>query len=165
MHATQIYIASQTVRELIVVDPPYSLLSTIFAIIGLLALIGGFFVLSFLKVGFARPLQIFAWLIPILIASPFLIVALVTGATTRIIVSADTGTLSARKTILSVPVRSKEYPLAEVRMVNVGVGNVCRFLYVSLEGKQAEDLTGCTDRTGYGEAANAMNAFLEANRH
>jgi hypothetical protein len=164
MHATQIHIVSQTLRELIVVDPPYSLLSGIFAIIGLLALAGGFFLMYFLRVGFSRPLRVFAWLIPILIASPFIIVALFTGATTRITVSVDTGTLSARKTILSVPLRSREYPLVEVRLVNVGVGNVCRFLYVSLDGKQAEDLTGCTDRTGYSETADTINAFLSAHR-
>ena len=164
MYATQIYVASQTVRQLVVVDPPYAIFSAIFAVCGLLALAGGFTVLYYLRIGFSRPLLILFWLLPILIGSPFLIVALMTSATTHITASADTGTLSVRKTILSVPVRSKEYPFADVRLVKVGVGNVCRFLYVSLENKPAEDLTSCTDRTGYGEVADAMNSFLDANR-
>jgi hypothetical protein len=93
-----------------------------------------------------------------------LIVALMTGVTTRITALADSGTLSVHKTVLSVPISSKEYPFEQVRLIKVGVGDVCRFLYVSLADRPAENLTGCTDRTGYGEVADAMNAFLDANR-
>ena len=72
--------------------------------------------------------------------------------------------MSVRKTVLSVPISSKEYPFENVRLIRVGVGDVCRFLYLSLADRPAENLTGCTDRTGYGEVADAMNAFLNANR-
>ena len=164
MYATQIYVASQTVRNLIVVDPPYTIICAVFAVCGLLPLLGGFALLSFAKIGFTRPFQMLLWLLPVLVGCPFLIVALVTSATTRITVSADTDTLNVRKTILSLPVRTKEYPLADVRMVTVGVGNVCRFLYVSLADRPAEDLTGCTDRTGYSDVADSINDFLNANR-
>lgn len=163
-YPTDLYVASQTARELIAIDPPYAILSVVFAICGLLPLVGGYVLLAFLRVGFTRPLQMFIWLLPFLLGSPFLVTAMYTGRTTQITLSADMGKLSVRKTFLSVPLGSKEYPFEQVRLVKVGVGNVCRFLYVSLADKPAEDLTGCTDRTGYGEVADAMNAFLDANR-
>ena len=132
--------------------------------IGLVSIVAGIVVLLQLRVGFARPLQHFFWSVPFLFASPFLIVAAVTGRTSHITLSADTGTLTVQKTLLSAPVGSREYPLAQVRVVKVGVGNVCRFLYISLVDQPAENLTSCTDRTGYSEAADAINAFLVANR-
>jgi hypothetical protein len=163
-YPTDLYVASQTARELVAVSPPYAILSAVFAICGLLPLVGGCAALVVFRVGFTRPLQIFIWLLPFLLGSPFLITAVSTGRTTQITLSADMGKLSVRKTFLSVPLGSKEYPFEQVRLVKVGVGDVCRFLYVSLSDKPAEDLTGCTDRTGYGEVADAMNSFLEANR-
>ncbi len=163
-YPTDLYVASQTARELIVVDPPYAILSAVFAIIGLLTLLGSFAVVFSARVGFTRPLHILIWSLPILLGGPFLIVASMTGATTRISASADRRILSVRKTVLSVPISSKEYPFENVRLIRVGVGDVCRFLYLSLADRPAEDLTGCTDRTGYGEVADAMNAFLNANR-
>jgi hypothetical protein len=65
---------------------------------------------------------------------------------------------------MSFPVSSKEYPFSEVRSVRVGVADITLFLYVDLTDKPAENLTGATDQTGYAEVANAMNAFLDANR-
>ena len=163
--ATQIYEASQTAHELIVVAPPYSLIGTIFIAIGLLALLGGCTVLFWGRVGFARPFQMLIWLLPFLVGGPFLIVGVAVGAgSTRLTVSADTGSLNLRKTILSVPVRSRQYPLTQVRSVQVGVGDVCRFLYVNLTDRTSETLLGCTDRSGYSEVADSINEFLEANR-
>jgi hypothetical protein len=163
-YPTDLYVASQTARELVAVAPPYVVLSVVFAICGLLPLVGGFALLASLRVGFTRPLQIVMWLLPFLLGSPFLITAVATGRATRITLSADTGRLTVRKTFLSVSLGSKEYPFEQVRLVKVGVGNVCRFLYVSLADRPAEDLTGCTDRTGYNQVADAMNTFLETNR-
>lgn len=163
-YPTDLYVASQTARELIIVDPPYMIFSTVFAICGLLFLLGGFVVLSILRVGFARPLHVVLWLLPVLIGSPFLIVAAMTGSTTRIVASTEAGKLSVRKSVLSFPLHTKQYPLEQVRLVKVGVGNVCRFLYVSLDDKPAEDLTSCTDRTGYSEVADALNSFLDGHR-
>jgi hypothetical protein len=163
-YLTGLYVASQTARELVVVDPPYAILSAVFAIIGLLSLPAGFAVVFFARVGFTRPFHIIMGLLPLLLGSPFLITSVVTGRATRITLSADTGKLSVRKTFLSVPVRSREYSLEQVRLIKVGVGDVCRFLYMSFEDKPAEDLTGCTDRTRYSEVADAMNAFLDASR-
>jgi len=163
-YPTDLYVASQTARELVVVDPPYAILSAVFAIGGLLTVLGGYYIVFAARVGFTRPLYILVWSLPILLGSPFLIVALMTGVTTRITALADSGTLSVHKTVLSVPISSKEYPFEQVRLIKVGVGDVCRFLYVSLADRPAENLTGCTDRTGYGEVADAMNAFLDANR-
>jgi hypothetical protein len=163
-YPTDLYVASQTARELVVVDPPYMIVSTIFTVCGLLFLLGGLVALSILRVGFARPLQMVLWFLPALIGSPFVILAALTGATTRIIVSTEANKLSVRKSVLSFPLRTKEYPLEQVRLVKVGVGNVCRFLYVSLTDKPAEDLTSCTDRTGYSEVADALNSFLDGHR-
>jgi hypothetical protein len=163
-YPTDLYVASQTAYELVVVDPPYTILCAIFAIIGLATLLGGFAVVFAVKVGFTRPLHILFWALPVFLGGPFLIVALMTGASTRIIALADSGTLSVSKNVLSVPIGSKKYSFDQVRLIKVGVGDVCQFLYVSLADRPAENLTGCTDRTGYGEVANAMNTFLDANR-
>jgi hypothetical protein len=163
-YSTGLYVASQTARELVAIAPPYAILSVVFAVCGLLSLVGGFALLFLFRVGFTRPLQIIMWLLPLLFASPFLISAVATGRTTQITLSTDTGKLSVRKTFLSVPLASKQYSLEQVRLVKVGVGNVCRFLYISRADGPAEDLTECTDRTGYSEVADAINAFLHANR-
>src|SRR5258708_5687084 len=150
-YPTDLYVVSQSARQLVVVDPPYTVLGAVFAAIGLLSIVGGIVVLLQFRVGFSRPLHYFFWSVPFLFASPFLIVAAVTSRTSHITLSAETSTLTVQKTLLSVPVGSKEYPFAQVRVVKVGVGNVCRFLYVSLVDQPAENLTSCTDRTGYGE--------------
>ncbi len=104
------------------------------------------------------------WFIPIVIAAPFLILGVIGQIKTQITLSADTGTLSVRKTVLSFLISSKEYPLLEVRSVKVGVADISLFLYVSLVDKPAENLTGATDQTGYSKVADAMNDFLQANR-
>jgi len=104
------------------------------------------------------------WVLPLLIGGLFFMVSVLFGRTTHLTLSADTGTLSVHTTFLSVTTASKEYPLDQVRLISVGVGDVCRFLYVRLVDKPAENLTSCTDRTGYSEVADEMNAFLMANR-
>jgi hypothetical protein len=162
---TQIYVASHTLRELVVVDPPYTLLGTIFAVIGIVALALGYFVLLFVRPEMSRPLKVLMWLLPLLIASPFLIIAFGSSLVmTTVTVSNDTGMLSVRKTVLSIPRDTRQYPLKEVRSVNVGVADVSRFLYVSLTDGRSEDLLGATDRTGYSEVSDAINTFLAASR-
>lgn len=163
-YPTDLYVVSQSARDLIVVDPPYTILSTIFIIVAILAILLGIFLLIQFRVGFARPFQVVLWLLPFAIGAPFLIIAVLTGRTTHITLSADSNTLSVQKSFLSMSLGSKEYSLSQVRLVKVGVGNVCRFLYVSLVDQPAENLTSCTDRTGYSEVADAMNTFLDANR-
>lgn len=163
-YSTDLYVVSQSARDLIVVDPPYTVFSTIFIVVGILAILLSIFLLIQFRVGFGRPFQVVLWLLPLVTGAPFLITAAFTGRTTHITLSADSNTLSVQKSFLSMPLGSKEYPLAQVRLVKVGVGNVCRFLYVSLVDQPAENLTSCTDRTGYSEVADAMNAFLDANR-
>ena len=49
-----------------------------------------------------------------------------------------------------------------VRRARAGVGDVCRFLYLDLADGITPTLFGCTDRTGYSEAADAINTFLRA---
>ncbi|MCU1224431.1 MAG: hypothetical protein JWQ42_2524 [Edaphobacter sp.] len=161
-YPTDIYVVSQTARELTVIDPSSS--SSIIAgvVTGLLFTLIALGTLLFLR-NTGRSIHPLLWLLP-LVGVPFLALALLASVTTRITLSADAGTLSVRKTLLSVPISSQEYPLAQVRLVKVGVGDVCRFLYVSLADKPAANLTGCTDRTGYNEVAQAMNSFLDANR-
>lgn len=163
-YVTDIYVASQTARELVVVDPSYKGFGIVFMIVGLLFLLIGYGALYHIRTNMARPFHFLLWIIPLIAGAPFLIVGLTSMVNTHIILSADAGTLSVNKTLLSLPVSTKQYPLAQVRLIKVGVGDVCRFLYVSLDGKPAENLTGCTDRTGYSEVADAMNTFLDANR-
>lgn len=164
VYPTDLHVASQSAHDLVVVDPPYAIFSTTFIVVGILVVLLGIFLLIQFRVGFGRPLQVILWLLPFLIAAPFLTTGAFTGRTTHITLSAESNTLNVQKTFLSMPLGSKEYSLADVRLVKVGVGNVCRFLYVSLADRPAENLTSCTDRTGYSEVADAMNAFLDANR-
>jgi hypothetical protein len=161
-YPTDIYVASQTARELTVIDPCSSSSVIIGVVTGLLFSSIAVGALLFVR-NLGRSIHPAAWLLT-LAGVPFLVLALIMSATTRFTLSADAGTLSVRKTILSVPISSKEYPLTQVRLIKVGVGDVCRFLYVSLADRPAENLTGCTDRTGYSEVADAMNSFLDQTR-
>jgi hypothetical protein len=161
--ATQIYVASQTAHQLIVVDPPYTLFGILFPVIGGLM----FFILGFGALIFARshgrPIALILWLVPIIAGAPFLILGIGIGTeSTTITLSPET--MSVSKTILSLPVSSRQYPLSRVSSVQVGIGDVCHSLFVNLTDAPSEDLTGCTDRTGYGIAARSINAFLDANR-
>lgn len=165
-YSTDLYIASQTAHDLVVVVPP-SKYSWWVWVVSLAVLVIGYSVLFSLWKGLARPIQPalrLVWFIPIAIAGPFLILGVIGQIKTQITLSAVPGTLSVRKTLISFPISSKEYPFSEVRSVKVGVADITLFLYVDLTDKQAENLTGATDQTGYSEVADAMNIFLEANR-
>ena len=163
-YPTDLYIASQTIHEMVVVDPPFAISSTIFAIVGLVVLVGGYIALAHFRIAFAGSPLAALWILPVLIGGIFFTVSVLTGRTTHLTLSADTGKLSISKSFLSVSLGTpKEYPLNQVRLIKVGVGDVCRFLYVSLVDKPAENLTSCTDRTGYSEVADAMNKFLSGN--
>lgn len=164
-YPTDLYVISQSAHQLVVVDPPYSIMSTVFVVVGILAILLCVVLLVQFRIGFGRPYQVLIWLTPLVIGGPFLAVAAFTGRTLHITISTDSNTLSVQKSFYSISLGSKEYPLEQVRMVKVGVGDVCRFLYVSLADHPAENLTSCTDRTGYSEVADAMNAFLDANRN
>lgn len=161
-YPTDIYVVSQTARELTVLDPSAKSFVIAGIATGLLFTLIALGALLFLRSN-GRTVHPALWLLS-LVGVPFLALGLIASVTSRITLSADTGTLSVRKTILSIPISSKEYPLTQVNLVKVGVGDVCRFLYVSLTDRPAENLTGCTDRTGYSEVADAMNAFLDAHR-
>jgi len=167
-YSTDLYVASQTAHELDVIVPPFNSHSSGWVwIVSLLCLVIGYSLLSSLWKHVPRPVPPalrLTWLIPAVIAVPFLILGVIGQVKTEINLSANTRTLSVRKTLLSFPVSSKSYPFSEVRSVKVGVADITLFLYVSLVDKPAEDLTGATDQTGYSEVAKAMNTFLNANR-
>jgi hypothetical protein len=167
-YQTDLYVVSQTPNELVVIVPPSNSNSYGWMwIVSLLCLVVCYGVLSSLWKKLQPPIAPalrLTWLLPIVIAAPFLVLGVIGEIKTQITMSAGAGTLSVRKTLLSIPIRAKEYPFAEVRSIKVGVADVSLFLYVSLIDKPAEDLTGATSQTGYSEVANAMNAFLEANR-
>jgi hypothetical protein len=163
---TDLHIASQTARELIVVVPPFNSSGWVW-ISSLLLMTIGYGVLFSVWKSLTRPIPSFMgliWIIPAVVAGPFLVLGLMGQIKTQIILSADRGTLSVQKTLMSFPVGSKEYPFSEVRSIRVGVADITLFLYVDLTDKPAENLTGATDQTGYAEVAAAMNAFLDANR-
>ena len=161
----QIYVASQSARELIVVDRPYTWVGSTFIIFGLLILIIGYASLYFARSSMSRPIHWLFWLIPLIVSIPMEAIGLGTGAaSTKIHVSAEDGTMHVRKTVLSLPVQSESYPIGQIRDVRVGVGDVCRFLYVNLSDGRSNTLLGCSDRKGYSEAADAINGFLKLNR-
>jgi hypothetical protein len=166
-YPTDLYVASQTAHELIVVVPPFNFHSFGWIwTVSLLCLVIGYGVIFSLWKGVPHPIHPalrLTWLIPIAIAAPFLVLGVIGQVRTQITLSADSGTLSVRKTLLSYPIGSKEYPFSEVRSIKVGVADISLFLYVSLVDKPAENLTGATDQTGYSEVADAMNTFLIAN--
>ncbi|RZU40321.1 hypothetical protein [Edaphobacter modestus] len=167
-YPTDLYVASQTAHELVVVAPPFNSHSFGWIwIVSLLCLVIGYGVIFSLWKNVPRPIHPalrLTWLIPIVIAGPFLVLGVIGQIKTQITLSADTGALSVRKTLLSFLISSKEYPFSELRSIKVGVADISLFLYVSLVDKPAENLTGATDQTGYSEVADAMNAFLVANR-
>lgn len=167
-YPTDLYVASQTGHELVVVASPFNSHSFGWIwIVSLLCLGVGYVVLFSLWKNVPRPVPPalrLTWLIPVVIAAPFLVLGVIGQVTTKITLSADSGALKVQKTLLSFPISSKEYPFSEVRSIKVGVADISLFLYVSLVDKPAENLTGATDQTGYGEVADAMNAFLNANR-
>ena len=167
-YPTDLYVASQTAHELDVVVPPFNSHSFGWVwIVSLLVLAVGYGVLLSLWKNVPRPIHPalrLTWFIPIVIAVPFLILGVIGQVKTQISLSADAGTVRVRKTLLSILVGLKEYPFSEVRSIKAGVADIGLFLYVSLVDKPAENLTDATDQTGYGEVADAMNAFLSANR-
>jgi energy-coupling factor transporter transmembrane protein EcfT len=165
-YQTDLHIASQTARELVVTVPPFNPSGWVW-ISSILLMVVGYGVLFSVWRSLTRPippLMGLIWLIPVAVAGPFLVLGLIGQIKTQIILSADRGTLSVQKTLMSFPIGSKEYPFSEVRSVRVGVADITLFLYVDLTDKPAENLTGATDQTGYAEVANVMNAFLDANR-
>jgi hypothetical protein len=167
-YSTDLYVASQTAHELVVVVPPFNSHSFGWIwIVSLLCLVIGYGVLFSLWKKVQRPVHPalrLTWLIPIVITAPFLVLGGIGQIRTQITLSAATGTLSVRKTLLSFPISSKNYPFSELRGIKVGVADISLFLYVSLVDRPPENLTGATDQTGYSEVADAMNAFLIANR-
>jgi hypothetical protein len=167
-YPTDLYVAVHTAHKLVVVVPPFN--SNSFGwiwIVSLSCLVVGYGVLFSLWKNLQRPIHPalrLTWLIPVAIAGPFLALGVMGQIKTEITLSADAGTLSVRKTLMSFLISSREYPFSEVRSIRVGVSDISLFLYVDLADKRAEDLTGATDQTGYSEVANAMNTFLSANR-
>jgi hypothetical protein len=100
-YATDLYVASQTAHELVVVAPPFNSHSFGWIwIVSLLFVVIGYGVLFSLWKNVPRPihpvLQL-TWFIPTVIASPFLILGVIGKIKTQITLSADTGTLSVRK--------------------------------------------------------------------
>jgi hypothetical protein len=167
-YPTDLYVASQTAHEMVVVVPPFNSHSFGWIwIVSLLCLGIGYAVIFSLWKNVPRPIHPalrLTWLIPIAIAAPFLVLGVIGQVKTQVTLSADSGTLSVQKTLLSFLISSKEYPFSAVRSIKVGVADISLFLYVSLVNKPPENLTGATDQTGYSEVAEAMNAFLDANR-
>lgn len=168
-YQTDLYVASQSGNELIVVAPPSNEGSYGWVwIASLLCLVVCYSTLFNNRKRMQPPNHPglwLAWLLPIVIIAPFLVMGVIGEIKTQITLSANTRTLSVRDTLFSVSIRSKEYPFAEVRGIGVGVADVSLFLYVSLIDKPAENLTGATSQTGYNEVAEAMNAFLESKRY
>lgn len=167
-YPTDLYVSSQTAHKMVVVVPPFN--SNSFGwiwIVSLVCLVVGYGVLFSLWKHVQRPVHPalrLTWFIPIAIAAPFLILAVIGQVKTQITLSADAATMRVQKTLLSFPIKSKEYPFSEVRSIKVGRADITLFLYVSLIDKPAEDITGATSQTGFSEVADAMNTFLEANR-
>lgn len=167
-YPTDLYVSSQTAHQMVVVVPPVN--SNSFGwiwIVSLLCLAVGYGVLSSLWKKVEQPVQPalrLTWLIPIVIAVPFVVLGVIGQVKTQIILSADNGTVNVQRTLFSFSISAKEYPFSEVRDIRVGISDVSRFLYVSLTDKPAEDLTGATSQTGFNEVAEAMNGFLDMNR-
>ncbi|HLJ88287.1 MAG TPA: hypothetical protein VKZ53_15820 [Candidatus Angelobacter sp.] len=156
-----IYVAKQTAQELVVVSPGYRLLAAIFLGCAVVALVISVFVALKLRVALTMPWRAAVWLGPILFCGPFLVLGLWLGtARTSLMLSSADEKLSLEKTICGVSVRSESYRFDEIRGVGMGIGDTCRFLYLSLKNGKTTTLLGCTDRDGYDQAANAINSFL-----
>ena|SRR5579862_3296239 len=120
-YPTDLYVASQTARELVVVVSPFNSHSFGWVwIVSLSSLVIGYAVLFYLWKSVPRPVHPglrLTWLIPVAIAAPFLVLGVIGQIKTQITLSADTATLSVRKTLLSFPISAKEYPFSEIRSI------------------------------------------------
>jgi hypothetical protein len=158
---TDIYVVSQTARELVVVVPSYTSIGIMAFIASAVFLLVGYGGIYYARTKFTGSIHFLVWLLPLVPAVLFFAGGLVAMASMKISVSADTGMFNVRKTVLSVPISSQGYQVSTVRRVGVAAGDVCRSLYVVFTDRPAESLTTCTDRTGYTSAADALNNFLD----
>jgi hypothetical protein len=167
-HSTQIYVAHQDAASLVVVSPPYSSLAAIFLGTGIVCWVAGI-LLTFVLRGKAIVPRGSLWnafplLLAVVIGTPFLFVGFHTARTTYVTVSADKGVLQVRQTLLSMPLSLRAYSLTDVQKAVLGVGEGCASLRLLKNDGASVQLIGCTDRSGYNEAAEAINRFLETHR-
>ena len=166
MRGAKIIIDLSNSRELVMKDLPYSLMGGIFLLIAALTLLLGYVFMRRTSSRLGRKIPILFWFFPLLLATPFaLIGAVVATWKSTVCASSESGVLNVREMILGISVRSDTYPLGRIREARVGVGDVCRFLYIDMIDGSSPKLLGCTDRPGYVEAADAINSFLDARGH
>ena len=156
---SEIYIAKQSADEIVVIEPPYLLLGIGLAIVGAVLLFFG------IRSTLNQPPAMRYWIFPVIFTAPFLIPGLwLSTSNTSIRLSRPQHLLDFRKSAFFIPFRSLQVPFDKIRDVNTGYSQQGRFLYLELNDGQRIKLTGSTDRRGYGEAMDAMNRFLVANR-
>jgi hypothetical protein len=164
-----IYIAHQNAGDLLVVAPPYSSLAGLFLGAGLVCWIAGA-VLSVVLSGKESAMPrgflwgVFPLLLALVIGAPLVYVGLLTARTTHVALNADRNHLRVQQTLLSMAFGTREYPLNTVQKAVVGVGNSCVSLRAVMNDGANEPLIRCTDLTGYNEAADAINEFLQSHR-
>lgn len=166
--STEIYVAYQDASNLVVVAPPYRLLVWIFLGIGVATWFGGVVAMFVLRGKELVPRgsfwSAFPLLLAIVIGTPFLLIGSQIARTTHVSLAADQNTLTVQQTLLSIPVSTRVYSLSSVQKAVVGVGEGCASLRVVMNDGGGTQLIGCTDRSGYNEAADSINRFLEAHR-
>lgn len=166
---TQIYTAHQDAGSLVVVAPPYSSLAGLFLGVGLVCWLAGVILSSVLKArsgGAGKPLLwgLFPLLIALVIGAPFVYTGFLTSRATHVSVIANEGQLQVQQRVLSISLGTRVYALNDVQKAVVGIGNSCISLRAVMNDGSTEPLIGCTDHTGYNEAADSINRFLEDHR-
>ena len=166
---TQIYVAHQNAGNLVVVAPPYNLLAGLFLGAGLVCWVAGA-VLSLVLNGKESAMPrgflwgVFPLLIALVVGAPFVYVGFLMARATHVAINADQNNLKVQQSLLSVPFGTREYALNTVQKAVVGVGNSCVSLRAVMNDGASEQLIRCTDLTGYNEAADAINEFLQSHR-
>lgn len=156
-----IHIAKQSSQDLTVVSPPYRLLGCIFLACALIALIIAVPTAIKFRAIDNGMLRVLVWGGCALLVFPFLSLGLwLSTSETSIVLSRPERRLALRKTVIGVHVRSENYSFNEIQNIRVGVGDTCRFLYMTLRDGRKTTLFGCTDRDGYSEAAQTMIQFI-----
>lgn len=153
-------VASQTASRLVITDPPYSLIGTIFLGIGVLT------ILVILAVAFkVHTKQILILIMGLAVALPFVLVGVFLCTTrNQMDFSRDSNRITIQNQYFAGMVSSRQViPLDSVlrAVIETGRGGARRLVLVTRSG-DAIPLTNFTGQGGYYRALDAVNHFLGA---
>lgn len=162
---TVIHVVSESPSSVVVKFPAQLSTGIIAFLTGLLLLVGGYAWLYKHRADVTHGWRWLVWILPLVFA-PLPIIIGATQAMTTITVEASstTGMLTKRHLIFGSVIDAVSYPLTDVRGVQMGFDRGCKYLYADMTDGSEPKLFPCSPRTGYSEAAYALNSFLANSR-